>query len=69
MELEVYMDLISQSNSLKFLIFFNCIVLITLLIVQTPKGNIMRSTLGTFPVIKLCGPTVVAESDIERNVH
>ena len=35
---------------------------------QAPKGNVVRSTLGTFPLIKLYGPTAVAESGIKRKV-
>jgi len=35
---------------------------------QAPKGDVVRSTLGTFPLIKLCGPAAVAESAIKRKV-
>ncbi len=35
---------------------------------QAPKGDVVRSTFGTFPLIKLYGPTAVAESGIKRKV-
>ena len=36
---------------------------------QAPKGNVVRSTLGTFSLIKLYGPTAVAESGIKCKVE
>ena len=36
---------------------------------QAPKGDVVRSTLGTFPLIKLYSPTTIAESGIKRKVN
>ena len=35
---------------------------------QAPKGDVVCSTLGTFPLIKLYRPTAVTESGIKRKV-